>query len=124
MRVGEDWYRGTADAVYQNLYHLKQVDADNVIVLSADHVYKMDYSHFVRYHQSRRSDMTISGIEVDISEASRFGVIHTGPDSRVIGFEEKLYGSLRALPRPPRQGLCFLGCLCLQTRCPYRHAHA
>jgi len=89
MRVGEDWYRGTADAVYQNLYHLKQVDADHVVVLSADHIYKMDYSHFVRYHQHKKSDMTISGIEVDIREASRFGVIQAGSDSRVIGFEEK-----------------------------------
>ena len=95
MRVGEDWYRGTADAVYQNLYHLKQVDVDHVVVLSADHIYKMDYSHFVRYHQNKKSDMTISSIEVDIREASRFGVIRAGSDSRVTGFEEK-----PAEPRP------------------------
>lgn len=95
MRVGEDWYRGTADAVYQNLYHLKQVDVDHVVVLSADHIYKMDYSNFVRYHQNKKSDMTISSIEVDIREASRFGVIRAGSDSRVTGFEEK-----PAEPRP------------------------
>jgi len=108
MRVGEDWYRGTADAVYQNLYHLRQVDADHVVVLSADHVYKMDYSHFVRYHQSKRSDMTISGIEVDISEASRFGVIHTGPDSRVIGFEEKP-AEPRPMPGAPDKAFVSMG---------------
>lgn len=95
MRVGEDWYRGTADAVYQNLYHLKQVDAKYVVVLSGDHIYKMDYGHFVRYHQHRKADMTISSIEVDIREAARFGVIHAGPDGRVDGFEEK-----PANPRP------------------------
>src|SRR5512133_1578367 len=60
MRVSEEWYRGTADAVYQNLYHLRQVDADNVVILSADHIYKMDYSHFVRYHQAKKADVTIS----------------------------------------------------------------
>lgn len=89
MRVGEDWYRGTADAVFQNLYHLKQVDADYVVVLSGDHIYKMDYSHFVRYHQHRRSDMTIASIDIDIREASRFGVINTGNDGKVTGFDEK-----------------------------------
>jgi glucose-1-phosphate adenylyltransferase len=50
MRVGEDWYRGTADAVYQNLYHLQRIDAEYVVILSGDHIYKMDYSHFIRYH--------------------------------------------------------------------------
>ncbi len=89
MRVGEDWYRGTADAVYQNLYHLKQLDADYVVILSGDHIYKMDYSHFIRYHHMKRADLTISAIEVDIEEASRFGVIGSDTEGRVIGFEEK-----------------------------------
>lgn len=89
MRVGEEWYRGTSDAVYQNLYHLRQVKADYVVILSADHIYKMDYSNFVRYHQIKKADMTVSSIEIDIGEASRFGVIQAGPDSRIAGFEEK-----------------------------------
>ncbi|MHB8110403.1 MAG: glucose-1-phosphate adenylyltransferase [Syntrophorhabdaceae bacterium] len=89
MRVGEEWYQGTSDAVYQNLYHLRQVDAEHVIILSADHIYKMDYSNFVRYHQSKKADVTISSVEIGIKEASRFGVIHARGDSRVIGFEEK-----------------------------------
>src|SRR5512136_624244 len=75
MRVGEDWYRGTADAVYQNLYHLEQLDVDYVVILSGDHIYKMDYSHFIRYHQMKKADLTISAVEISIDEASQFGVI-------------------------------------------------
>jgi glucose-1-phosphate adenylyltransferase len=87
MRVGDDWYKGTADAVYQNLYHLEQIDAENVLILSGDHIYKMDYSHFIRYHQQKRADLTISAIEVDMKEASRFGIIQVEQDSRVCGFD-------------------------------------
>ena len=108
MRVGEDWYRGTADAVYQNLYHLKQVNADYVVVLSGDHIYKMDYGHFVRYHQHRKADMTISSVEVDIGEASRFGVMQTGPDGRVTGFEEKPEKP-RAMPGRPGRAVVSMG---------------
>jgi len=108
MRVGEDWYRGTADAVYQNLYHLKQVDADYVVVLSGDHIYKMDYGHFVRYHQHKKADMTISSIEVDIREASRFGVIRAGHDARVIGFDEKP-ADPRPIPGRPDRAFVSMG---------------
>lgn len=89
MRVGDDWYKGTADAVYQNLYHLEQLDADYVLVLSGDHIYKMDYGQFIRYHRIKKADLTIAAIEVDIEEASRFGVIQADGDGRVIGFQEK-----------------------------------
>jgi glucose-1-phosphate adenylyltransferase len=89
MRVGEDWYKGTADAVYQNLYHLEELDAEYILILSGDHIYKMDYGHFIRYHQKKRADLTISAIEVDLREAHRFGVIQVDESGRVIGFEEK-----------------------------------
>ncbi len=89
MRVGEDWYKGTADAVYQNLYHLEQIDAEHILVLSGDHIYKMDYSHFITYHQKKKADLTISAIEVPIQEASRYGIIQVDDDGRVCGFEEK-----------------------------------
>lgn len=89
MRVGEDWYKGTADAVYQNLYHLEQIDADDVLILSGDHIYKMDYSHFIRQHHQQRADLTISTVEVPIEEAARFGVIEVDRDGRVKGFDEK-----------------------------------
>lgn len=89
MRVGEDWYRGTADAVYQNLYHLEQLDADYVVVLSGDHIYKMDYGHFIKYHRAKKADLTIATVEADIGEASRFGIIQAEIDGRVSGFQEK-----------------------------------
>ena len=90
MRVGEDWYRGTADAVYQNLYHLEQLDADYVVVLSGDHIYKMDYSHFHPVPSTlKKADLTIAAVEADIREASRFGIIEAMADGRVTGFEEK-----------------------------------
>jgi len=89
MRVGDDWYKGTADAVYQNLYHLEELDAEHILILSGDHIYKMDYGHFIRYHQKRKADLTISAIEVDLREAHRFGVIQVDATGRVVGFEEK-----------------------------------
>lgn len=89
MRVGEDWYKGTADAVYQNLYHLEEWDAEYILILSGDHIYKMDYGHFIRYHQKKKADLTISAIEVDLREAHRFGVIEVDEAGRAVGFEEK-----------------------------------
>lgn len=108
MRVGDDWYKGTADAVYQNLYHLEQIDAENVLILSGDHIYKMDYSHFIRYHQQKRADLTISAIEVDMKEASRFGIIQVEEDSGVCGFEEKPQHP-KPIPGKPNKAFVSMG---------------
>lgn len=89
MRISEEWYKGTADAVYQNLYHLDQIDAENILILSGDHIYKMDYGHFIRYHMRKGADLTISGIEFDIAEARRFGVMKVDEDERLLDFKEK-----------------------------------
>src|ERR671938_1289301 len=88
-RVGEQWYQGTADAVYQNLYSITRETATHVIVLSGDHVYKMDYSRMLRVHQERGAAVTLAAIEVPISDASRFGIIAVDEAERVTGFEEK-----------------------------------
>ena len=108
MRVGEDWYRGTADAVYQNLYHLEQLDADYVVVLSGDHIYKMDYSHFIKYHRAKKADLTIAAVEADISEASRFGIIQAETDGRVSGFQEKPKNP-RTIPGKPEKVFVSMG---------------
>jgi len=108
MRVGEDWYKGTADAVYQNLYHLDQVDGEYVLILSGDHIYKMDYGQFIRYHQQKKADLTISAIEVDISEASRFGVIQVDETGRVCGFEEKP-SIPKPIPNKPNKAFVSMG---------------
>ena len=88
-RVGEHWYRGTADAVYQNLYSLLREKPRYLIVLSGDHVYKMDYARMLRTHQERGAAASIGVIEVPCEQASRFGVLQAGDDDRITGFLEK-----------------------------------
>src|SRR6185369_14067534 len=84
-RVGEQWYQGTADAVYQNLYSILQENPQHLIVLAGDHVYKMDYSRMLRFHQERRAAVTLAAIEVPISEARRFGVVAVDEQGRITG---------------------------------------
>src|SRR5688572_17359061 len=88
-RVGEHWYLGTADAVYQNLYSITRENSSHVIVLSGDHVYKMDYSKMLRYHIEKKADATIATIEVPVSEGQRFGIVSVDGTERVIEFQEK-----------------------------------
>src|SRR5881396_559731 len=88
-RVGEHWYQGTADAVYQNLYSIIRENPKHLIVLSDDHVYKMDYARMLRFHQERGAAATLATIEVPITESSRFGIIAIDETERVTGFEEK-----------------------------------
>jgi glucose-1-phosphate adenylyltransferase len=89
QRVGEHWYRGTADAVYQNLYSIAREAASHVIVLSGDHVYKMDYAKMLRFHQEKRADATLATIEVPVTDGRRFGIVSIDEQDRVIDFEEK-----------------------------------
>ena len=88
-RVGEHWYQGTADAVYQNLYSIQRESPRQLIVLSGDHVYKMDYGRMVRFHRERHAAATIAVIEVPSEEAHRFGVMQVDSDDRLTGFLEK-----------------------------------
>ncbi len=88
-RVGEHWYLGTADAVYQNLYSIVRESPTHVIVLSGDHVYKMDYARMLRFHVERNADATLATIEVPVADGSRFGIVSIEPSDRVIGFDEK-----------------------------------
>jgi len=88
-RVGDDWYRGTADAVYQNLQSILTEEPDQVLVLSADHIYKMNYQDMLSWHQSKGADITIATIQVDPREAHQFGITQIDPDHRIVGFEEK-----------------------------------
>ena len=88
-RVGENWYLGTADAVFQNLYSLVRETPSHVIVLSGDHVYKMDYAKMLRFHVEKHADVTLATIEVPTAEGRRFGIISVDRDERVTGFAEK-----------------------------------
>jgi glucose-1-phosphate adenylyltransferase len=89
MRVGEHWYRGTADATYQNLYSIGSEPCKYVLVLMGDHVYKMDYRRMLKQHVDAGADVTIGTIEFDRSEASQFGVCEVDSDGRIVGWQEK-----------------------------------
>lgn len=88
-RVSEHWYQGTADAVYQNLYSIVQESPQQVIVLSADHVYKMDYARMLRFHRERGASMTLAALDVPVADARRLGVLSVDQAGRVTGFVEK-----------------------------------
>ena len=89
MRIGDDWYKGTADSIYQNLYFADMVNPSYFLILSADHVYKMDYSEMLAFHKSKGADVTMATIEVGSRDRSRFGIVNVDRDDRIIGFEEK-----------------------------------
>ena len=86
---GADWYKGTANAIYQNMNYIQRYDPDYVIILSGDHIYKMDYSKMIAYHKEQEADCTIAVIDVPIAEASRFGILNTNPDNSIYEFDEK-----------------------------------
>src|SRR5437870_3270136 len=88
-RVGEQWYQGTADAVYQNLYSVMREDPRHLIVLSGDHVYKMDYARMLRFHDERHAAVTLAALEVPVADASRFGIVTIDQDERISDFKEK-----------------------------------
>ncbi len=88
-RVGEHWYLGTADAVYQNLYSILRESPSHVIVLSGDHVYKMDYSRMLRFHLETNADATLASIEIPAADGERFGIVGVDDAERVIDFQEK-----------------------------------
>ena len=83
------WYKGTANAIYQNIDFIDRFDPDYVVVLSGDHIYKMDYDAMVKYHEDNKASCTIAVREVPLKEASRFGILNTNPDNSIYEFEEK-----------------------------------
>ncbi|MEZ5419870.1 MAG: glucose-1-phosphate adenylyltransferase, partial [Vicinamibacterales bacterium] len=107
-RVGEHWYLGTADAVYQNLYSIERETARHVVVLAGDHVYKMDYRKMLRAHIDAGADCTLATIEVPLEDGRRFGIVEVEPDGRVIGFLEKP-AAPPAMPGQPHLALASMG---------------
>lgn len=112
--VSESWYRGTADAVYQNIYLLERHRPEMVFVLSGDHVYKMDYHQMLAYHLEKGAEFTVASIEVDKKEASRFGIIEVDEQNRIVGFQEKPKQP-RALPHNPERCLVNMGVYLFNT---------
>jgi glucose-1-phosphate adenylyltransferase len=99
-----DSYLGTADAVYQNLFAIREEEPEAIVILAGDHIYKMDYRHLVKYHVEKGADATVAAVEVRRSEAAgQFGVLQVDPENRIIGFEEK---PLEPKPLPSNPDLC------------------
>ncbi|MET0049394.1 MAG: sugar phosphate nucleotidyltransferase, partial [Sedimenticola sp.] len=89
MRTGDSWYGGTADAVRQNLYMLKRSGAERVLILSGDHIYRMDYAAMLKAHEEQGADLTLACMEVTLDEARQFGVMSVDENYRITRFEEK-----------------------------------
>jgi glucose-1-phosphate adenylyltransferase len=108
MRVDGEWYSGTANAIYQNLYMLERSDADWVLILSGDHIYRMDYAEMLRAHVSSSADVTIACMEVAAQDAGEFGIMGVDTHGRITEFAEKPR-NLRALPDDPDHALASMG---------------
>ncbi len=108
MRINSHWYLGTADAIYQNLYSVDQSDPREVLIVSGDHIYKMNYQKMIQQHRDVRADLTVAAIEVPLEEASRFGVFEVDRTGRVLGFEEKP-ANPKPLPGQPDRALASMG---------------
>jgi glucose-1-phosphate adenylyltransferase len=115
QRIGLDWYRGTADSIRQNLYLIERYKPDMVLILSGDHIYKMDYSLFVQYHQDKGADLTISLLEVDKALAGQFGVAEVDDNLRIVAFREKPRENVRTIPGDPAHVLASMGIYAFQT---------
>ena len=89
QRIGEQWYKGTADAIYQNIYFLERENASYIFVLSGDHVYKMNYNMMLKAHIEKDADLTVATIPFEREKASQFGIIEVDDSYRITGFEEK-----------------------------------
>ena len=100
MRSGS-WFSGTANAIYQNIGFIESYDPDNVLILSGDHIYKMDYSDMLREHIEQDAACTISVLQVSMEEATRFGIMNLGEDGYINEFEEK--------PKQPKSDLASMG---------------
>lgn len=98
---GSDWYTGTANAIYQNLEYMESYNPEYVLILSGDHIYKMDYEVMLEYHKANNADVTIAAMPVPMEEASRFGILITDDANRITEFEEK--------PANPRSNLASMG---------------
>ena len=96
-----DWYKGTANAIYQNIQFIDRYNPEYVVILSGDHIYKMDYSKMIAYHKEKQADCTIAVIEVPIEEASRFGILNTNEDGSIYEFDEK--------PKVPKSNQASMG---------------
>jgi len=106
QRMGDRWYQGTADAIYQNLFFLEDERPSRVVILSGDHIYKMDYSEMLEAHLARKADLTVAVVEMEVEKAAgQFGVLQVDREERICGFQEKPESPQ---PDPERADICLV----------------
>lgn len=116
QRIDENWYQGTADAVYQNIYTIEKERPEYIVILAGDHIYKMDYLKLVDFHRTAGADMTVGALRVGVNEAAgQFGVMEINRDYRIIGFEEKPHFP-KTIPGDPEHTLASMGIYVVGSR--------
>lgn len=120
QRVDENWYLGTADALYQNIYTIEKIAPSHVLILSGDHIYQMDYSGFVADHIQSEADCSIACLPVSLKDGRQFGVMEVDDDNRIVDFEEKP-DVPRSLPDDPSQCLASMGIYVFKTEFLFEH---
>jgi glucose-1-phosphate adenylyltransferase len=118
QRIDEHWYKGTADAIYQNIYSIEKEDPRYVLILAGDHIYKMDYGDMIQTHLQQNADLTIGCIPVGLRDATSFGVIQVDALDRIIGFQEKPREP-RPIPGDPTHALASMGIYVFTARLMY-----
>jgi glucose-1-phosphate adenylyltransferase len=112
-KEGSEWFKGTANAIYQNLYFIKRYNPEHVLILSGDHIYKMDYSKMLQRHIETNADCTIAALKVPMSEASRFGILNVNENGEIYEFEEK--------PKKPKSDLASMGIYIFKAEKLYKY---
>ncbi len=115
QRIDEQWYQGTADAVYQNIYAIEKEQPKYVAIFAGDHIYKMNYRSMVEYHRQNNADLTIGALRVDVESAKQFGVMQIDSDHRIVGFQEKPTQP-RTIPGDSQHCLASMGIYIFSTR--------
>src|SRR5262245_48267966 len=118
QRIDEHWYKGTADAIYQNIYTIEKTNPKYVLILGGDHIYKMDYGDMIRSHIERGADLTVGCYPVPLREAANFGVMRVNEQGRVISFQEKPR-SAAPLPDDAQHCLASMGIYVFTARSMY-----
>jgi glucose-1-phosphate adenylyltransferase len=118
QRIDEHWYKGTADAIYQNIYSIERATPELVLILAGDHIYKMDYMEMIRFHLERSADLTVGCIPVPLDQCQHFGVIEVGQGDRLTGFIEKP-AQARPMPDHPGHFLASMGIYIFSARLMY-----
>jgi glucose-1-phosphate adenylyltransferase len=118
QRIDEHWYKGTADAIYQNIYTIEKCEARYVMILAGDHIYKMDYSDMIRAHLDKGADITVGCLPVPVRDANSFGVIQVDEEDRILGFQEKPKEP-KPMPGDANQALASMGIYVFTARLMY-----